>query len=249
LGKDPIVVYGSQAKKGVPTLFSYASANQGVEVYLDGVHKGMLPKGITVAPGAYKVVCKYDGRTIFNERIKVEPGNDYMLPYFKEMKYEEEDKTFILVNGGYRKFFPGDVDEELLPNSPILGFSIHRHDVITKWLGLSGGFDYGKSGDLEQYAPRVGVKVTVPVGGTRFFIGPDFMFMFFRYTADTIADKKVPSDMSFFCPGAETILSYKFDMGLVMALGASAYYLPYELDGVINNISFAQGFAGLGYAF
>ncbi len=249
LGKDPIIVFGASAKKATPTLFSYSSANYGVDVYLDGVHQAMLPKGIVVKPGVHKVMCKYDGRTIFNEKIKIIPGNDYMLPYFKDLKHEKEKTSFFLAEGGYRNYARSDVAEELAPGTPTIGFSLHRYGIITDWIGLSFGLNYGGSDDLAQYAANFGIKLTTPLSRLRLFAGPDVMVLFFRYASDLIAEKRVDQEVMFFCPGAEVFLTYKFKMNAVLSFGVRAHYMPYSLGSEIYNMFDNQVFIAAGILF
>ena len=249
LGKDPIIVSGNPSNEGAPTLFSYSSSNKEVEVYIDELYKGMLPKGFAVELGEHDVVCKRDGQKIYSEKITFEFGHDYMLPYFESSDGDTKDKFFFILEGAYRDFSRGQVTEELTPSIVTGGFSLYRHGFITDWLSLSAGFDYGRDQNLEQYSCRLGTKLTASLGGTHLFIGPDFMFMFFRYTSDTIAGRKVDPQMSFFCPGAELLLAYKFKLGPVIALGARAHYLPYNLDSETNNMISKQGFVAVGYSF
>lgn len=249
LGKDPIIVFGKPARQGNPTLFSYASANQDVEIYLDGIHKGMLPKGIIVEPGEHEVECTLDGKTIYSEKIYFILGHDYMLPYFQSSGVKKENKFLFILEGSYRDFYRGDVPEKLTPSSTTSGFTIYNYGAISRWLGLSGGFDFGRNHDLNQYAFRLGLKLTTSFRGTYFFAGPDIMFMFFQYNSDTIGNNKVDTEMNFFCPGAEALLAYKLELGLVFALGARVHYLPYNFDSETNNIMTTQGFVAAGYSF
>ncbi len=75
------------------------------------------------------------------------------------------------------------------------------------------------------------------------------MFMFFRYTSNTIGGKKVDSEMSFFCPGAEALLTYNVKQGLCIALGARVHYLPYSLNSETKNMISGQAFLSAGYSF
>lgn len=249
LGKDPIFVSGNPVQEGMPTLFSYSSANQEVEIYLDDLYQGMLPKGISVDPGQHKIVCKRDGRKIYSEKINITFGHDYMLPYFEPPGIDKKNSSYFILEGAYRNFYRDQVEKKLTPSIFTGGFSLYHYGFITKWLGLSGGFDYGRNKDLEQYSGRLGIKATSSWGNTSLSIGPDFMFMFFRYASDTLAGKKLDKEMTFFCPGAEVLLAYKFKPGLIIALGARAHYVPYSLDAATNNIVSQQGFAAVGYSF
>ncbi|OEU81268.1 MAG: hypothetical protein BA865_06005 [Desulfobacterales bacterium S5133MH4] len=249
LGKDPIIVFGTPANTGASTLFSYSSANHGVELYLDGIHNGMLPKGIVVEPGTHKVECRRNGCTIYSEKIKVNPGHDYMLPCLDGSDHYNEDKVLAIIEVGYRDFSRGQVSEDLTPGDLTTGFSLHYYGFNTKWIDLSCGFDFARNQDLEQYSYRLGAKFTTALGDARFFAGPDLMFMFFRYTSNTIGGKKVDSEMSFFCPGAEALLTYNVKQGLCIALGARVHYLPYSLNSETKNMISGQAFLSAGYSF
>ncbi len=248
LGKDPIIVSGAPDVAGNPTLFSYASANQGVEIYLDGVHKGMLPKGMVVNLGGHKIECKLDGQKVFSEKLEFKPGYDYQLPYFKTPD-DKGYKSFLICEGGYRSFLRDDVKEKLLPDGPTAGFSYYLYGIKAHWFGLSGGFDIAGHGDLEQYSLRLGAKLTTTLGKSRLFFGPDFMFMFFSYASDTIGGKKIDQDMSFFCPGVEALLTFELKKHLLLSFGVRDYYLPYELGSETHNVTAGQIFLTAGYFF
>jgi hypothetical protein len=209
----------------------------------------MLPKGIIVEPGEHEVECTLDGKTIYTEKIYFILGHDYMLPHFQPSVVKRENKFLFILEGAYRDFYRGDVPEKLTPSGATSGFTMYHYGTINRWLGLSGGFDFGRNQDLNQYAFRLGLKLVTSFGGAHFFAGPDFMFMFFQYDSDTIGNHKVDSEMNFFCPGAEVLLAYRLELGLILALGARIHYLPYNLDSETNNIVTNQGFVAAGYSF
>ncbi len=247
LGKDPILVYGAHANTGSPTLFSYSSVNRGIEIFVDKAYSGMLPKGIAVKPGDHMIECKHGDKTIYKEKISFLPSYEYMLPDFSKKRMEKN--AFIISEGGYRTYSRDDVPDDLVPNSPTGGFSVHYNGFKTRWLGLSGGCDYTANGDLEQFSTRIGLKYTIHMDSTRFFIGPDFMYLSLRYNSDKIGGKTVDENMSFFCPGAEALFTYTTKNNLVMAIGAKSHYVPYELNSEKNTILSSQFYLAIGYAF
>lgn len=249
LGKDPIIVSGKVSNIGNPTLFSYASKNYGVAVFLDGRNKGMLPKGIPVKPGGHTLECMRDGQLIFSEYIDFQPGHDYMLPYFGASDPDDR-KWLCIVESGLRIFNSGDVPEDLIRNGFVMGASIYRYGFESSWLGISGGVDISPNEDAVQYAVRAGLKFTSAIDdNARIFIGPDLMYMIFKYKEDTIGFTRVDKDMTFLCPGMEGLFAYNINAPWVITASARLYYLPYEINSETNNVIFSQISLAVGYSF
>ncbi len=249
LGKDPIVVNGTLSQAGNPTLFSYASANHDVEIFIDGMNKGLLPKGVRVIPGEYNVECVRNGKTLFNEKIKFKSGFDYMLPYFQIKKNKNEDNMILTVEGTYRNFVCKDIPKKLIPAGPASGFSFYRYGFTTDWLCISGGFDYGGGENISQYSTRAGIKLTKAMRDARFFIGPDLMLMNFRYAINGVEDIRIDPEIFFFCPGVEALVTYKFKNDFTLCLGTRFHYLSYRINSTVNDVAATQAFLSAGYTF
>jgi hypothetical protein len=151
--------------------------------------------------------------------------------------------------GGYRGYLRDDVPDALLPETVSGGFSIYHYNTFSKWIGLSGGFNYGANSDLQQLATQIGLKLTLSKDNLRFFLGPDLLIMFFNYASDRIDGQDVDQTMTLFSPGAETLLIYTFDSGLSLAAGVRAHYLPYTHNGSTHSVVANQGFVALGFSF
>jgi hypothetical protein len=249
LGKDPLIVYGAPSEPATPILFSYAQKNQGLELYLDGIHQGMLPKGIPVRPGEHTVELAYQGHTIYSETVMMAPGSDYQLPEMSKPKAAKPRTLTLMAEGGYRGYLRDEVPDALLPGTATGGFSIYHYNTFSKWIGLSGGFNYGENSDLQQLATQIGLKLTFAKKGLRLFLGPDLLIMFFNYASDRIDGQDVDQTMTLFSPGAEALLMYTFDTGITLAAGARAHYLPYTHNGNTHEVTANQGFLSLGYSF
>jgi uncharacterized caspase-like protein len=251
LGKDPIVVSGKPRQPGNPTVFSYASVNQGVEIFVDGAYKGMLPKGIQLSPGKRHVALKYEGRTIYKTRIEARKGTDYMLPDVARLKPAEKKRptVFLLLEGGQRGFQRGSVPTDLLPDTPIGGFSLHWLGSLTKWGGLSLGAEYGGNDDVQEVGFRIGLKLNTPSPGLRLSVGPELLFLFLTYSDELADDENVSSDNNFVAPGLEALLTYEFQGGVALGAGLRAHYLPYDYDDGTENAWANQALVSIGYAF
>ena len=247
LGKDPIIVNGTPAKTGNPVLFSYASANQGVEVFVDKKYKGMLPKGMKVDPGVHNIECRIDGQVIYKGRIEFDSGFEYMLPHFSKTK--PESTTTVLLESGYRHYFRSGVPKDLIKDSATGGFSIYHSGIKKEWVTLSGGIDYSHDSLVDQYAIRAGLKYTLSKGKLRYYIGPDLMYLNYKYASSEIAGSNVDREMSFFCPGAEALLSWQPFKGSNILTGVRSYYVPYELNSESKNMFSVQGVLSIGYWF
>jgi hypothetical protein len=249
LGKDPLIVYGRRSEPGRPTLFSYTQNNQGLELILDGIHQGMLPKGVPVSPGRHTITLAYQGNKIYSESVQMTPGSDYQLPDLSSAKKPKPKTLTLLIEGGYRNFLRGDVPEPLLPGVGTIGASIYHYATFSKWIGLSGGFNYGQNSDLRQLATQIGLKFTLAKNDLRFFFGPDLLILFLNYADDRIGDSRVDERMTLFGPGIEGLCMYTFDSGITLGAGMRAYYLPYSHNGNTHDVVANQGFAALGYSF
>jgi hypothetical protein len=249
LGKDPLIVYGSPSSPAKPILFSYTQKNHGLELIVDGVHKGLLPKGIPITPGKHTVAVAYQGHPIYEETIQMVPGADYELPEISKPKPPKPKTLTLLAEAGYRGYLRDNVPDDLLPGAATGGFSIYHYDTFSKWIGLSGGFNYAANDDLQQLATQIGLKLTFSKNNLRFFLGPDLLFMFFSYASDQIEGNDVDQTMTLISPGAETLLMYTFDGGISLAAGVRAHYLPYTHDGSTHSVIANQGFVALGYSF
>lgn len=248
LGRDPIVVNGAPQKTGEPVLFSYASANQGVEVFVNKAYKGMLPKGMTIAPGSHLIECKLDGRVVFRGTIEFSPGVDYMLPQFFSGKPEK--KAFIAVESGYRGFFNrSDVSKDLVPDGMVTGLSVYHSGIVRPWMALSGGLDFARNSALEQYAIRAGLKFLVSQGHVNLYVGPDLMYLDFRYASDSVGTRNVDQHMSFFCPGAEAVMCWDVYQDFILSAGVRAFYFPYEINSTSKELISGQVFFHAGYSW
>jgi hypothetical protein len=251
LGLDPIVVSGKPHQPGNPTVFSYASANQGVEVFVDGAYKGMLPKGIQLSPGQRRVVLKHEGKTIYHTRIDARKGTDYMLPDVAQLQPDKKrgDVFFLLLEGGRRGYQRASVPTDLLPDTPIGGVSLHWLGSLTKWGGLSFGAEYGGNDDVQQVGLRLGVKLNSPSPPLRLSVGPELLFLFLTYS-DALADNEnVTTNKNFVAPGVEGLITYQFKGGVVLGAGLRAHYLPYEIEGSTKDVWANQAFVTIGYGF
>jgi hypothetical protein len=249
LGKDPLIVYGAPSEPATPILFSYTQKNHGLELIVDGVHQGLLPKGVPVSPGKHTVAIAYQGHPIYRETVQMTPGSDYELPEMTKPKAPKPKTLTIMAEGGYRGYLRDDVPDSFLPGTATGGFSIYHYNTFSKWVGLSGGFNYGATDDLEQLSTQIGLKLTFMKNDFRFFVGPDLLIMFFNYASDTIDGQDVDQTMTLFSPGAETLLMYTFDSGITLAAGVRAHYLPYNHSGNTHNVTANQGFLSLGFSY
>lgn len=249
LGKDPLIVYGAPSEPATPILFSYTQKNHGLELYIDGIHQGLLPKGVPVAPGEHTVALAYQGLPIYRETVQMAQGSDYELPEMTKPKAPKPKTLTLMAEGGYRGYLRDDVPEALLPGATTGGFSIYHYNTFSKWIGLSGGFNYGANDDLQQLATQIGLKLTLSRKKLRFFLGPDLLIMFFNYASDRIDGQEVDQTMTLFSPGAEALFMYTFDSGMTLAAGARAHYLPYTHNGNTHSVVSNQGFVSLGYSF
>ncbi len=247
LGKDPIRVSGRPATAGAPVLFSYNSSNTGVELYVDNVYQGMLPKGIKINPGEHTIECRYQGRTVLNEKMKAAPGNEYMLPQlFNPGKFRG---YLVLANTGYRTFVRSDVSKDLLPDIPHIGTSIYYYGRPDSNLAWSGSLSYGTNEELTQYTVSAGLKYTTLFKSLRLFAGPELMISTFSYNSDFVGHHRISDDLTFVCPGADLLFTYEPKPRLMIAGGLGTYYLPYKLNDYTSNLMMNQLFLSVGYGF
>lgn len=249
LGKDPLIVYGAPSEPATPILFSYTQKNHGLELIVDGLHQGLLPKGVPVSPGKHTIALAFQGHPIYSETIQMTPGSDYELPEMVKPKPPKPKTLTLMAEGGYRGYLRDDVPDALLPGTATGGFSIFHYNTFSDWIGLSGGFSYGENNDLQQLATQIGLKLTFAKKDFRFFFGPDLLIMFLNYASDRIDGQDVDQTMTLFSPGAEAMLMYTFNRGITLAAGARAHYLPYTHNGNTRKVTANQGFLALGYSF
>jgi hypothetical protein len=249
LGKDPLIVYGKPSMPAKPILFSYTQKNHGLELFVDGVHQGLLPKGIPVNPGKHTVALSFKGQTVYRETVRMTPGSDYELPEMTKPKAPQPKTLALLAEGGYRGYLRDEVPQDLLPATASGGFSLYHYNTFSKWIGLSGGFNYGENRDLQQLATQIGLKLTLAEDHLRFFVGPDLLIMFCSYADEQVGGQEVDRTMTLFCPGAEALFLYTFDNGMTLGAGLRAHYMPYTHDGNTHGVVANQGFLSLGYSF
>ena len=251
LGKDPILVSGSVKSTGNSTLFSFASGNQGVKVFLDENYQGMLPKGVPVETGKHKVECKVDGEVVYSETIEVYPGYDYMLPDLT-LHAMKRSRTIFLFETAYQTYSRDHVAKGLLPEGALIGVSLYQYQPKKKWFALSCGVDAGQEAHLSQVSARAGVKYTRAFGQARMFLGPDLVLSSFNYdrgdfskASDPIA---VDDQMNFLSPGLEWMWVISVEKATVM-LGARTCYLHYEFDSEKKGVFSCHGVFSVGYTF
>lgn len=251
LGKDPILVSGSMKSPGSATLFSFASTNQGVEVFLDQNYQGMLPKGVPVEPGKHTVECRVDGEVVYSETIDVYPGYDYMLPDLT-ISAKKQSETLALFETTYQTYSRDGVDEKLLPDGALFGFSLYRYGLKRKWLSFSWGFDFGHTHYISQFSARVGVKYTHSFGKVRMFLGPDATLSYFIYDKNdnhSLYDFiDVDDQMAFLSPGLEWMWACPFKKATII-LGMRSCCIPYEFDSKNRAVFVHNGVVSVGYVF
>jgi hypothetical protein len=209
----------------------------------------MLPKGVPVSPGRHTIWLAYQGRKVYSESVQMNPGSDYKLPELAGVKKPKQKTLTLFLEGGYRNFLRGDVPEKLLPGVETMGASIYHYATFSKWIGLSGGFNYGQNSDLMQLAGQIGLKFTVAKHNLRFFIGPDLLILFLNYTDDRLDNLQVDQKMTLFGPGGEILCIYSFDNGITLGAGIRAHYFPFSHNGTTHDVVGNQAFAALGYSF
>jgi hypothetical protein len=76
LGRDPIILRGRPLRIGNPVIYSYAPSAEGLEVLINGAHKGTLPGGIALQPGSYqlRLASAYDGSVLYEGKVQVRAG-------------------------------------------------------------------------------------------------------------------------------------------------------------------------------
>jgi hypothetical protein len=251
LGKDPILVSGSVKSTGNPTLFSFASGNQGVEMFLDQNYQGILPKGVPVEPGRHKVECKVDGEVVYSETIEVYPGYDYMLPDLT-LHATKHSRTIALFETAYQTYSRDHVAKGLLPEGALIGVSLYQYQPKKKWLALSCGVAFGQESHTSQFSARAGVKYTRAFGQTRMFLGPDLVLSHFNYDKRDFSEVPDPiavdDQMDFLSPGLEWMWVIPVEKATVM-LGGRACYLPYEFDSEKRSVFSCHGVFSVGYTF
>ena len=231
LGKDPIMVSGSALSVGNATIFSYASASEGVEIYLDRTYQGMLPKGVPVEPGEHRIECKWDGETFLNETVHIIPGYDYMVTGFEGQNKKNKHNLFTLEYAWQTYGSRDNVPKQFLPDASIYGFSLYSRPFRWAWLALSLGFDYGRTEYWKAYALRAGVKYRWALGKAEIYIGPDIKFTLFQYKnfpySDIGREFEVDELMAFSGPGVEWFMVWPVG-SFHVAAGVRGHYLPYE---------------------
>ncbi|MGA1867474.1 MAG: caspase family protein [bacterium] len=242
-GMRPIYVFG----RPITSKIGFEYPKEDIEFIVNDECKGTFSRPYNLSHGIYDIKCKMSNQIIYhNENKIIESGFNYI---FRE-NGEIPDEFFLFIERGYHDFERDKVSKDLAPYCPTIGVSGYYNGIITSWLAVSGGLDFGQKQDLTQYSCRVGIKLTSSLfSNARIFFGPDCMYLFFRYGSDTIGDYLVEKEMHFFCPGLDMLLAYKFNKVLVMALGGRAYYFPYEIDSKKHTMILTQGFIAVGYAF
>ena len=124
LGTDPIVLTGKKTRAGNPVLYSYARRFQGVEVRVDGIPKGALPKGVSVEPGEHRVTLMgTDGKTVlFDSEVKLEAGERVDV---RTLLQRRVFRFSVAPKIGYQGFFEGSSQDAISRSLPIVGLDLH----------------------------------------------------------------------------------------------------------------------------
>ena len=194
---------------------------------------------------------KYSGKVLYETRIEARKGADYMLPDVAALKPESASKTtvLLLLEAGQRGYHSSGLSDELLPASPLGGLSVHWLGVGSSWLGVSAGVNYSSGENMRQIGGHLGVKWTTPSSRLRLAVGPDVLFLSLSYDDAFAADQNVDANQSFLAPGAEGLLSYATEKGMVFGIGLSAHFMPYQADDGSHDVWTNQGVVTLGLAF
>jgi Caspase domain len=112
LGLDPIVLRGRRQRDGLPIIFSYAHAAEGIAVRLSGEQKGVLPGGFVAAPGAQRLelVDSGTGGLLYAGTIQLERGERVevteLIPPVPRLEIHLEGGVFVPWSQGARDALP-----------------------------------------------------------------------------------------------------------------------------------------------
>lgn len=247
LGKDPVFVSGKRTTMGTPVLFSYNSANAGVELYVDNIYQGVFPKGFNIEKGERDIQCRYQGRTILKEKIVASPGHEYILSDL----YRNHTNRHLIVTAdvGFRLFSFSDIDRKLLPDEPAMGTSIYvpLDEMSHLAYSVSANYSYGRT--LSQFSTTFGLMYKRSSEKSLFFLGPDVMFLSFNYDPNDIENIQMDKHMRFLCPGAKCLFVYEPWPNVDVNAGIGSYWMVYNMDNKKHHIMINQPSISVGFSF
>jgi hypothetical protein len=118
LGVDPIVLRGQRQRSGLPVIYSYEHAAEGIAVRLSGQQKGILPGGFVAAPGSQQLelLDSGTGGVLYSGTIDLQRGDrvelSRLIPPAPRFELRLEGGVFLPWSQGAR---------EGLPVAPVIG--------------------------------------------------------------------------------------------------------------------------------
>ena len=248
LGKEPIIVSGAPKQPGLPSIASYSSGNQGLSLFVDGLFKGMLPKGVAVSPGVHKIECRNNGERLFSDTRNFKTGFDYMLPEVNEKKEPPlRKKVFISPELIYQQYSQNALPDDAVPDTAAAGISVRFDNFGPDWLSLSAGFDMSGNSDVDIQSFRAGLYYIAGSSKNRLYIGPEIMRRDYLYKKTDFGDVTIDSEYSLLCPGLGIEYLKPIGKRYLLNMGARFYYIPYEVNSTVETVISNQFFMGLGF--
>jgi len=112
LGLDPIVLRGQRQRDGLPVIYSYSHAAEGIGVRLSGQQKGVLPGGFAATPGKQRLelVDSSTGGIIYSGTIQLERGErvelSRLIPPAPRFEIDIGGGVFVPLSQGARDGLP-----------------------------------------------------------------------------------------------------------------------------------------------
>ncbi len=217
LGADPIILAGKKKGPGKPVLYAYKEKFYGVEVEVDGIPKGSLPRGIAVKPGKRKIrlLSPDKKKVLFEGDVYLKPGERVEIESLFKRKYFP---LSLSLKGGYQFFIQGSTEDKLSNSLPLFGLDLFWHRPFAFPLSLKFELAFTRnSHTLEEQGNRpqtvtefnIGISILYPysIWNFTFYGGLRLSSIFLYRQSDLHVDV---SDFFYsFQPGITAIVEYK----------------------------------------
>jgi hypothetical protein len=169
LGLDPIVLRGQRQRDGLPVIYSYSRAAEGISVRLSGQQKGVLPGGFAAAPGKQRLelVDSSTGGLLYAGTIELERGErvelSRLIPPAPKLEIHLGGGVFVPLSQGAR---------DGLPVAPMVGVRLRGRNWpaarLTSELSVSMVVNGGTTATIDHPLPYqlLGVHLQLGLGRT-----------------------------------------------------------------------------------
>lgn len=258
VGADPIVLSGAIHRAGQPELYSYAPRLDGFTVRIDGEARTELPGGVSLSAGSHRVELTKGESVLITDELVVGVGERVDLEAFAA---RSEPSRSLSLTGGLLGFLDQRSRDELFPSAPSLGASFRLDRVALNRLSLEldvSGYSGAQQLVLPGQAPVPFTATNVTAGASllytwdwrslSFYAGPRVAGLWVQRSFSLDAYRKSQSAFSM-TPGGMVGTGWHLNRAWELSLSAQAMVTMLAVDGQVQVLGFAGGWAAVGYRF